>query len=229
MSTFDAGKTPARNSYDSEVPPNLLEFMLKSWNPKPRKGPRVLPNAATFRKRRERLSQTFPNELLVVPTGHRKVRANDTFYVFRPSSDFYYLTGMLEPDCVLLLVPNAQGKGHEHVLFVESNPGKSDATFFTDRNKGELWEGPRLGVAESAARFAVACQPLSDLPSVLERATGGKLRVLRGFSETTELMLPDGSADQARLDQELAVFLSEMRLLKDAGEVKALQSAITAT
>ncbi len=49
MSTFDAGKTPARNSYDSEVPPNLLEFMLKSWNPKGRKAPKVLSNAATFR------------------------------------------------------------------------------------------------------------------------------------------------------------------------------------
>jgi Xaa-Pro aminopeptidase len=132
---------------------------------------------------------------------------------------------------VLLMVPTAQGKGHEHVLFVESNPGKSDATFFTDRNKGELWEGPRLGVAESAARLGVTCRPLSDLPSALERATapGAKLRVLRGFSETTELMLPAGEAEQARLDQELAVFLSEMRLLKDAGEVKALQSAITAT
>ncbi len=109
MNTFDAGKTPARNSYDSEVPPNLLEFMLKSWNPKGRKLPRVLPNAAAFRKRRERVSQNFPNELLVIPTGHRKVRANDTFYVFRPGTDFYYLTGVLEPDCVLLMIPKGSG------------------------------------------------------------------------------------------------------------------------
>jgi Xaa-Pro aminopeptidase len=231
MSTFDAGKTPARNSYDSEVPPNLLEFMLKSWNPKARKTPKVLPNAATFRKRRERLSQKFPNELLVIPTGHRKVRANDTFYVFRPGSDCFYLTGMLEPDCVLMMIPNTQGKGHEHVLFVEPNPGKSDTTFFTDRNKGELWEGPRLGVAESAARFAVNCQPLPALQATLEGATppGASVRVLRGFSDSTELMLRADRPEQARLDQELAVFLSEMRLLKDAGEVKALQSAITAT
>ncbi len=231
MSTFDAGKTPARNSYDSEVPPNLLEFMLKSWNPKGRKLPKVLPNAAVLRKRRERVSQNFPNELLVIPTGHRKVRANDTFYVFRPGTDFYYLTGVLEPDCVLLMIPNGQGRGHEHVLFVEPNPGKSDTTFFTDRNKGELWEGPRFGVAESATRYALNCQPLSALQSTLESATpaGSRIRVLRGFSDTTELMLHGERADQARHDQELAVFLSEMRLLKDATEVKALQSAVTAT
>jgi Xaa-Pro aminopeptidase len=231
MSTFDAGKTPARNSYDSEVPPNLLEFMLKSWNPKGRKLPKVLPNAAAFRKRRERVSQNFPNELLVIPTGHRKVRANDTFYVFRPGTDFYYLTGVLEPDCVLLMIPNAKGRGHEHVLFVEPNPGKSDTTFFTDRNKGELWEGPRFGVAESATRYALTCQPLGALQAALESATqpGSRVRVLRGFSDTTELMLRAERAEQARHDQELAVFLSEMRLLKDASEVKALQSAVTAT
>jgi len=231
MSTFDAGKTPARNSYDSEVPPNLLEFMLKSWNPKGRKPPKVLPNAAAFRKRRERLSQNFPNELLVIPTGHRKVRANDTFYVFRPGTDFYYLTGVLEPDCVLVMIPNSRGRGHEHLLFVEPDPGKSDTTFFTDRNKGELWEGPRLGVTESAARFAVTCQPLPALQSTLESATqpGAKVRVLRGHSAATELMLQAERPEQARHDQELTVFLSEMRLLKDAGEVKALQSAVTAT
>jgi Xaa-Pro aminopeptidase len=231
MNTFDAGKTPARNSYDSEVPPNLLEFMLKSWNPKGRKAPKVLANAADFRKRRERLSQNYPNEVLVIPTGHRKVRANDTFYVFRPGTDFYYLTGVLEPDCVLLMIPKTQGPGHEHVLFVEPNPGKSDTTFFTDRNKGELWEGPRLGVTESAAHYAVNCQPLPALESTLEKATqpGAKVRVLRGHSATTELMLRAERPDQARHDQELAVFLSEMRLLKDAGEVKALQSAVTAT
>jgi Xaa-Pro aminopeptidase len=230
MSTFDAGKTAARNSYDSEVPPNLLEFMLKSWNPHGRKAPKVLRDAATFRQRRERLSQRFPNELLVIPTGHRKVRANDTYYVFRPGTDFYYLTGVMEPDCVLVLIPKSQG--HEQLLFVEANPGKSDATFFTDRNKGELWEGPRLGVPESEARYAIRCRPLTELPVTLQAATespASKARVLRDFSAATELMLRGERADQARHDQELAVFLSEMRLLKDAVEVKALQSAMSAT
>ena len=231
MNTFDAGKTLARNSYDSEVPPNLLEFMLRSWKPKSGKGPKVLPNAAAFRKRRERLSKSFPNELLVIPTGHRKVRANDSYYAFRPGTDFYYLTGMLEPDCVLLLVPKAQGAGHDHLLYVEPNPGKADATFFTDRNKGELWEGPRLGVAESSTRFAITCKGLPELEAALGAATKAQagMRVLRGFSAATELMLPAQGSEQWRRDQELAVFLSEMRLLKDADEVKALQSAISAT
>src|SRR5579862_2737433 len=101
MNTFDASKVPARNAYDADVPPNLLEFMLKSWSPKARKLPRVLPAAANFQKRRTRLSQRFAGDVLVIPTGHPKVRANDTFYPFRPGTNFYYLTGAFEPDCVL--------------------------------------------------------------------------------------------------------------------------------
>jgi Xaa-Pro aminopeptidase len=228
--TFDASKVPVRNAYDATVPPNLLNFMLKSWNSKGRKLPKVLPNAMSFRQRRERLSKRFPGELLVIPTGHLKVRANDTHYVFRPGTDFYYLTGAFEPDCVLVLLPH--GRSHEHLLFVEPNPGKTDATFFTDRIKGELWEGPRFGVSESARRYAIACRPLTELESTLKAASAipnARARILRSFSAATESMLRSGEESQAQGDSELAVFLSELRLIKDADEVKALHSAVSAT
>jgi Xaa-Pro aminopeptidase len=230
MSTFDASKSPARNAYDADVPPNLLNFMLRSWNPKARKLPKVVPGAANFRKRRDRLSERFPGELLVIPTGHSKVRANDTYYPFRPGTNFYYLTGAFEPDCVLVLLP--RGDRHEHLLFVEPNPGKTDATFFTDRKKGELWEGYRPGVPESQARYAITCKPLSELESTLRSAattSKTRVRVLRGLSAPTEGLTDAGSSDQAASDAELEVFLSELRLIKDADEVKALQSAMTAT
>ena len=205
--SFDASKTSARNAYDADVPPNLLNFMLKSWNSKARKLPAVLPNAAAFRARREKLSKRFPGEWLVIPTGHRKVRANDTYYAFRPGTDFYYLTGAFEPDCVLVLRP--QGKTHEHLLFVEPNPGKTDATFFTDRKLGELWEGPRYGIAESEKRYAISCRPLGELGDTL--AAGGS------------------AARQLEHDRDLATFLSEMRLIKEPDEIKALRSAVMAT
>jgi len=159
MNTFDATKTSHRNRYDSDVPPNLLEFMLKSWKLKRENPSGALPNAGNFRQRRKRLSKQFAGELLVIPSGHLKVRVNDTYYAFRPGTDFYYLTGNLEPDCVLVLRPGGfDSEDHEALLFVEPNPGKTDATFFTDRIKGELWEGPRLGVRGSEARLPAAAR-----------------------------------------------------------------------
>lgn len=229
MATFQHPKP--KNTYDSEAPSNLIQFMLKDWKPKSGKLPAVVRNVAHFEKRRRVLSQKFPGELLIVPSGHLKVRNNDCFYPFRPGSDFYYLTGNLEPDCVLVMVPESQG--HKDILFVEPNPGKTDSTFFTDRIKGELWEGPRLGVPESAAKYKFRhCQPLTELHSTVLSAvvTAPRgTRILRGFSPQLESVLNLESPPQKDKDRELAVVLSEMRLLKDAEEVKELRAAVNAT
>jgi Xaa-Pro aminopeptidase len=211
-------------THDTTAPPALIDFMLQHWKPTRAKLPARLEHHAAFARRRRALSALFPGETLVIPTGHEKVRANDTYYRFRPGSDFYYLTGNVEPDCVLVLEPASAG-GHRDLLFVEPNPGRSDATFFTDRNKGELWVGPRLGVAESKARYAVhACRGLPELPDYL---TGikGPVRVLRGYSAMVDSAVKSDAAG----DKALATALSEMRLIKDALEVRELSAAIAAT
>jgi Xaa-Pro aminopeptidase len=214
-------------SHDSAPPPALLEFMVKDWKPASTRPVPRLKGHQAFHARRRALSALFPRDTLVIPTGHEKVRSNDTYYPFRPSSDFYYLTGNLEPDCVLVMEALPEG-GHRDLLFVEPNPGHSDATFFTDRNKGQLWVGPRLGVQQSGERYAVhEARGLPDLKGYLEALAGsGKpFRVTRSFSDRVDPLLPA----QKERDQELATALAEMRLLKDAQEVKELSAAIAST
>jgi Xaa-Pro aminopeptidase len=213
-------------SHDIQAPKALIDFMLKDWKPAPTKLPPRIDGWKAFHARRRALSALFPGDVLVIPTGHEKVRANDTMYRFRPGTDFYYLTGNLEPDCVLVMLPVSGG--HRDVLFVEPNPGRSDPTFFTDRNKGELWVGPRLGVAQSAARFAVdECRGIPDLAASLETVRKGTSpwRVLRGLSPAVDGNL---AADKDR-DVPFAQALSEMRLIKDSHEVKQLIGAIQST
>jgi Xaa-Pro aminopeptidase len=53
--------------------------------------------------------------------------------------------------------------------------------------------------------------------------------VLRGHSPASETLVQGNATGQAERDQELATFLSEMRLIKDASEVRALRSAMAAT
>jgi Xaa-Pro aminopeptidase len=208
-------------------PPALLALMTRDWKEAPRKLPKPIKGHEAFFARRRALSEQFPNEALIIPTGHEKVRSNDTHYPFRPNSDFYYLTGNLEPDCVLIMQPE-DGGGHRDILFVEPNPGRSDATFFTDRVKGELWVGPRLGVEQSRARFAVhEARGLPELEALLEALKGGDkgpFRVLRGASDKVEATLPrqDG-------DKQLGTALAEMRLIKDELEVKELKAVIAST
>lgn len=220
----DAEEKPA--SHDTTPPPALLDFMTQGWKKPSSRPVSPMRHHAAFEKRRRALSAMFPGDVLIVPTGHEKVRANDTNYRFRPGTDFFYLTGNHEPDCALVLMP--EGDGHRDVLFVEPNPGKTDSTFFTDRAKGELWVGPRLGVAESRQRFQVhEARGLPELAAFVEELskTKRKFRVLRGFSDKIDAKLPT----QARRDQKLAEALSEMRLIKDALEVREISAAIAST
>ena len=220
----DAAAAPKAAGHDTATPPALIAFMLQGWKSAPRALPKPITQHAAFRARRRALSEMFRGEALVIPTGHEKVRANDTHYRFRPGTDFYYLTGNQEPDCVLVMLPTREG--HEDVLFVEPNPGRSDATFFTDRNKGELWVGPRLGVAQSEARYGVdRCAPLPELKPLLRTLAKDKLRVLRGFSAGTDALFPA----QKKRDGELATALSEMRLIKDPYEIVELEKVIVST
>ena len=235
MNTFDMSKKPippnAVSSHDSDAPPNLLAFMLKSWKASSGKPPAPIRNVGCFKKRRDALSGLFPDELILIPTGHLKVRANDTHYTFRASSDFFYLTGNQEPDCVLVLLPEGS-KGHRQLLFVEPNPGKTDATFFTDRLKGELWEGARLGVPESQARYGIECRALSELEAFVAESTARApkgVRIRRGDSEKLEQWLKLDCEEQKTRDKQLATALSEMRLLKDAEEVREISAAVRST
>jgi Xaa-Pro aminopeptidase len=209
----------------AQYPEALVRFMMKDWKASRTAGPKPIANARAFAARRRALSRRFPGEALVIPTGHEKVRANDTNYRFRPSSDFFYLTGNHEPDCVLVLEPK-KGGGHRDVLFVEPNPGRKDATFFTDRHKGELWVGPRLGVPESRRRFGVhACRALADLDAYLRGLDPSKVRTLRGVSERVDRAV----RGRKKPDAALAEALSEARLIKDEAEIRELQTAIDAT
>lgn len=227
MFKSDSTATP-KASHDTVNPPQLISFMLTEWKKPSGKLPPIVRNHVAFKRRREILSKKFQGDWLLIPSGHQKVRANDTHYSFRTSTDFFYLTGNMEPDCVLVLVPEANGT-HRSVLFVEPNPGKTDPTFFTDRVKGELWVGARLGVPESRAKFGIEdTRPLTELKDFVS-SIQGPYRLTRGHSALLEKLLHSQNSDQAKLDQEFVTILSEMRLIKDKEEIKELQAVVNAT
>jgi Xaa-Pro aminopeptidase len=213
-----------RASHDSGTPENLLRFMMSGWATPPQTLASPIEGIERFAARRAALQAAFPGETLIVPTGHEKVRANDTSYRFRPGTEFYYLTGNVEPDNVLVL--HAGGA----VLYVEPNPGKTDATFFTDRVKGELWVGPRLGLRQTAERYGIQTKALAELGADLAALLGGApWRALRAIDPVLDAALNASFPVQAERDAALANALSEQRLLKDELEVRELRRAIEAT
>lgn len=230
------GEVPAKASHDTSPPKALVDFMMSNWKEPSKKPAPKVKGLERFAARRTALSKQFPGEILVIPTGHEKVRANDTGYKFRPGSDFYYLTGNVEADCVLVLEPRRQD-GHDAVLFAEPEVDRSTPAFFTDRARGALWVGARLGLEGSRVRYGVErAAGLPELPAYLKAlamssapANGGPgprpVRVLRGISPVVDAMLPA----QPDKDGALAEALARMRLIKDLQEITAIERAVLAT
>ncbi|MEO7039032.1 MAG: aminopeptidase P N-terminal domain-containing protein, partial [Candidatus Elarobacter sp.] len=213
-----------RAAHDSGAPDNLLRFMVTGWATPPDSQAAPIEGIERFAARRAALAAQFPGETLIVATGHEKTRANDTIYRFRPGSDFYYLSGNVEPDNVLVLAPD--GAAGSATLFCEPNPGKTDATFFTNRVKGELWVGARLGLAQTAQRYGLATTPLRELDCALSAVrAGASFRAVRGIDPRLDATLPE----QRERDAAFATALSEQRLIKDELEIRELRRAIDAT
>jgi Xaa-Pro aminopeptidase len=202
-------------SHDPKRPQKLLDFMLTGWAEEQRPTP-VEGEAASYRRaRRQRLVERFPGEVLVVPSGGFKVRANDTDFRFRPGSDFAWLVGSHQPDAVLVV--DADGAA---VLYQAPAWDRATPAFFTDRN-GEFWVGPRPSLDDVAVELGVTTRPLEEI----EKLRGTAARVLRGHDRKVEELF-EATEEQ---DKELESWLSEARLVKDDWEVRQLQLAVDAT
>jgi Xaa-Pro aminopeptidase len=206
---------PGSVSHDPDRPAALLEFMSSGWAPRDKELPAPAPAAPHRAARRQAVAERFPGEVVVVPTGGYRTRANDTEFRFRPGTEFAYLAGSNEPDAVLVI--DAKGAA---VLYQAPSMDRSTPSFFTDRMYGELWVGPRPTLAASSALLGIETRPLEELDKL-----SGKARVLGGYDARVEGLF-DTDKDA---DDELAVFLSEQRLVKDEHEVEQLQEAVDAT
>ncbi len=202
--------TPAKASHDADAPQALIDFMSSGWVESPIKVG-ALAHQERFRARRAALSSAYPGVHLLIPAGTEKVRANDTNFRFRPSTDFAYLAGPGEPSGLLLMEPRAGG-GHDAVLFVPPH-NRGQAEFFTDRVRGELWVGRHRGVDESQLYFGVdRCRPIDAMAQYVD-----------------ELRLRGADLRNSEEDPQLGQFLSEMRLIKDDYEIGELRKCVEIT
>ena len=209
-------QAPGTASHDPERPARLLQFMSTGWAERAVDLPEPGAAAPHRDRRRRAVAERFPGEWVVVPTGGYKVRANDTEYRFRPGTEFAHLAGSHEPDAVLVIDPDGGA-----VLYQAPTMDRSTPAFFTDRMYGELWVGPRPGLAETSALLGLPTRPLDEL----ERLKGTAARVVRGYDPRVEELF----VSEPERDAELATFLSELRLVKDEHEIAQLQQAVDAT
>ncbi len=222
----DGTQTGAKTeSHDPDFPEAFLQFMRSGWRNDPLTvTPR--PEVPNYAKRRSALSEAFPGETLIIPTGGERVRANDTDFRFRPGSDFVYLTGDQDPDSVLMLRPS--GSGHDAVLYTRQRSSRENDEFFRSRD-GELWVGRRQTLSEKSTALGIETASYGELGPALAGCAPARTRVLRGLDPNIDRAVLAYDPAGAGRDRELAGRISEMKLIKDEWEIAQLQDAIDAT
>lgn len=73
-----------------------------------------------FSNNRKSFSGQLPSQALAVFSAAEKMHRNgDQFFSFRQQSDFFFLTGIEQPSCYLLLFPDCPNPLYREVLFIE--------------------------------------------------------------------------------------------------------------
>ncbi|MFF2371871.1 aminopeptidase P N-terminal domain-containing protein [Agromyces sp. NPDC058110] len=187
-----AASMPTPETRDPRLPrlrevPAFLEYMATGWEA-PDRTPPVEPGvAAASAAHRARLSAALPGRTIVVEAGRAPVRANDSYYGFRPDSDFFWLSGCDAEDAVVVLTP--AGSGHDATLFVPAPAYPGDPDFFANAAHGELWVGSAPGAPDWAAALEIEVQPLERLADLVRSGDD----VLR-FGTATPSMRPSAAS-----------------------------------
>ena len=196
--------------------------------------PVITPPREMFRAHRDKfLAKLPPGSVAILRSAPIRMMSNDTEYPYRQDSDFYYLTGIDEPDAIAVLRPGA-GDGKRYILFLRARDARR-----------EIYEGQRTGPDGAVAEYgADAGFPTSDFQGSLLRMESPRQGPVGGYlAGVDRIFLHDGgdiawvekfraSLDAMRAREmgpstvvDAREILHEMRLVKDADEVALLRRA----
>ena len=184
----------------------------------------ALVDASPYAHRRERLFAAIGDDIAIIPTAPEVLRNRDTGYLYRHDSYFYYLTGFVEPESVLVLVGGDERKA---ILFCR------------EKNlEREIWDGYRYGpdAAKEIFRFDEAF-PIEKLAEKLPKLMADRsavhtpvgmgaawdAQIASAINAVRNMARTGVSAPTSVID--VRATLDDMRLIKDAHEIALMRRA----
>ena len=188
-------------------------------------------SAELFTFNRRRCSQLLKADSLAIFFANDLLpRSGDTFFPFRQNSDLFYLTGIEQPETVLVLFPSCIKDGFEEVVFVRQN-----------EERLSRYEGDQLSKADVRRISGVArVHWLEEMDTVLHELLLLATRVYLNLDEHDRFQSPVLTRNQ-RLAQALqssypahkyhrsGPLLKRLRMIKSPLEVELIQQAVNIT
>lgn len=172
-----------------------------------------------YKKRRKALGKKLKsNSIAVLFSSEYKQRSNDTDFPFRQDSHFYYMSGFIEDNSVLVFVK--KNKKTKTYLFLETkDPAK------------ELWSGKRLGVDKAKEIFDFdEVHAIEYLKKFLEENIKEKNRFYYDFkTEVKRLKSLQNLFKNIRCHKDIAEIIGAMRLIKTKKEIELIKQSINIT
>jgi Xaa-Pro aminopeptidase len=156
-----------------------------------------------YQARRAKLMQQLPGDsIAILPAAAHAKRTHSSEYPYRQDSNFYYLTGLNEPNAVLLLLPATK----EVILF---NQAPSE--------KKLRWEGPVLGQADAPKKLGVdQSHAIAEADKMLPNMAKGRTVY------STHAHLPWLETQKIK---PLGPIIAEQRVIKSPAEIELMRKA----
>lgn len=183
-----------------------------------------------FANRRERLFEKMDNGIAVIASNTFMTRSNDTEFPFRQNSNFRYLTGINEPDSVLVLSKkDSQTKTY---IFIRPN-----------NELEEMWMGKRLGLEKAKDLLgADEAFAIEDFEKIMEGLLPGHKNLYVHFHErldiTNKVQKISGelfnkkrknTAQPPHIVHNIGQYIEQLRFVKDQNEILMMKKAMIAT
>ncbi|MCP4314337.1 MAG: M24 family metallopeptidase [Bacteroidetes bacterium] len=167
-----------------------------------------------FSRNRSRLVRLLPEcSVAVLCSNPRMLRNGDQFYPYRQHSDFFYLTGIAQPESILVL--SAEGA----TLFISKPDPKTI-----------LWSGPLLSLEDAALLSGIlAIRWLDQLDLFLEEEVFPARRVFINQLPDTRICEKAITFPPHLERSSLEALMTSLRMIKEPEELEEMKKASAIT
>lgn len=183
-----------------------------------------------FIKSRSKLKELLlPSSAVIISSNRAMPRNSDQTFPFRQSSDMYYLTGIRQEMCTLVMTAEPSVGEYREILYIPESDRKST-----------IWDGPRISPAEA--------ERISGIRDIrYTRYMGRDLRNLLSGCKSVYFGTPDQGLNQLFPSNEkelryslgsmvthlgehqLAPLMTRIRMIKEPEEIEMIKKAIKIT
>lgn len=176
---------------------------------------------------RQRLRSLFAGTAPIVLTANGLLQSSsDTAYAFSQDSNFWYLTGISEPDVILvidkdkeyLIIPSrtASREAFDGLIDVDYLKNISGISTIYDEKKGWKILGSRLKRVQHVATLAAAPSYIKSHGMYANPARRTLARKIQSENQALDLL-------------DLRLHLTKMRMVKQSAELEAIRQAVDTT